>query len=216
MDCCCSNKKVIDLSQYGIDNVKEVFYNISYDDLFKHETDNNLQGYEKGFLTNTGAVNVDTGIFTGRSPKDKYIVKESENEKNVWWASPERKGSDNKPISEETWAHLKGIAKQQLSGKKLYVSDAFCGANKNTRIKIRVITEVAWASHFVKNMFVRPTEEELKDFTPDFVVYHACKAVNPQWKEQNLNSEVFVAFNLKERMAVIGGSWYGGEIKKGF
>jgi len=216
MDCCCSKNQNIDLSVYGITDVPVVYHNLSYDDLFVHETDDKLEGYEKGFLTNMGAVNVDTGIFTGRSPKDKYIVRESENEKNIWWASPERKGSDNKPISEETWEHMKGIAKKQLSGKKLFVSDAFCGANPSTRIKIRVITEVAWASHFVKNMFIRPTEEELKDFTPDFVVFHACKATNPQYKEQGLNSEVFVSFNLKERMAVIGGTWYGGEIKKGF
>ena len=216
MSCDCSKNAKPDLSIYGIENVQEVFYNLSYEELFIHETDEKLVGYDKGFVTNMGAVNVDTGIFTGRSPKDKYIVRESENEGNVWWASPERKGSDNKPISEETWEHMKAIARKQLSGKKLYISDAFCGANVNTRIKIRVITEVAWASHFVKNMFIRPTEEELKDFTPDFVVYHACKATNPQWKEQGLNSEVFVSFNLKERMAVIGGTWYGGEIKKGF
>ncbi len=216
MDCCCSKNQNIDLSVYGITDVPVVYHNLSYDELFVHETDDKLEGYEKGFLTNMGAVNVDTGIFTGRSPKDKYIVRESENEKNIWWASPERKGSDNKPISEETWEHMKGIARKQLSGKKLYVCDAFCGANPSTRIKIRVISEVAWASHFVKNMFIRPTEEELKDFAPDFVVFHACKAINPQYKEQGLNSEVFVSFNLKERMAVIGGTWYGGEIKKGF
>lgn len=212
---CCSGKKDIDLSKYGINNVTEIFHNLSYDELFKHETDPKLEGFEKGFVTNTGAVNVDTGIFTGRSPKDKYIVRESENEKNVWWANPVRKSSDNKPISEEVWEHLKGIAKNQLSSKKLYVTDAFCGANENTRLKIRVVSEIAWASHFVKNMFIRPTEEELKDFEPDFVILHACKATNPQWKEQGLNSDVFAAFNLKERMACIGGTWYGGEIKKG-
>jgi len=215
MDCCCSKNQAIDLSAYGINDVAVIYHNLSYDELFVHETNPELEGFEKGFLTNTGAVNVDTGIFTGRSPKDKYIVKESENEKNVWWASPERKGSDNKPISEDVWKHLKGIASVQLTGKKLYVTDAFCGANANTRIKIRVVSEIAWASHFVKNMFIRPTEEELKDFTPDFIILHACKATNPNWKEQGLNSDVFAAFNLKERMAVIGGTWYGGEIKKG-
>ncbi|MEI6123115.1 MAG: phosphoenolpyruvate carboxykinase (ATP) [Bacteroidota bacterium] len=215
MDCCCGKTKKVDLSAYGINDVKEMYYNLSYDDLFVHETDANLQSFEKGFVTNTGAVAVDTGIFTGRSPKDKYIVKESENEQNVWWANPLRKSSDNKPISEEIWGQLIGIAKTQLNGKKLYVTDAFCGANENTRIKIRVISEIAWASHFVKNMFIRPTQEELKDFTPDYVILHACKAINPQWKEQELNSEVFAAFNLKERMAVIGGTWYGGEMKKG-
>jgi phosphoenolpyruvate carboxykinase (ATP) len=212
---CCSGKKDIDLSKYGINNVVEIYHNLSYDELFKHETDPKLEGFEKGFVTNTGAVNVDTGIFTGRSPKDKYIVRESENEKNVWWANPIRKSSDNKPISEEVWGHLKGIAKNQLSNKRLYVTDAFCGANENTRLKIRVVSEIAWASHFVKNMFIRPTEEELKDFEPDFVILHACKATNPNWKEQGLNSDVFAAFNLKERMACIGGTWYGGEMKKG-
>ncbi len=215
MDCGCGKTKKVDLSAYGINDVKELYYNLSYDDLFVHETDAKLQGFEKGFVTNTGAVAVDTGIFTGRSPKDKYIVRESQNEGNVWWANPLRKSSDNKPISEEIWGHLKGIAKNQLNGKKLYVTDAFCGANENSRIKIRVVSEIAWASHFVKNMFIRPTEEELKDFTPDYVILHACKATNPNWKEQGLNSDVFAAFNLKERMAVIGGTWYGGEIKKG-
>ncbi len=205
----------IDLSIYGITDVNTIYHNLSYEDLFVHETDPKLEGFEKGFITNTGAVAVDTGIFTGRSPKDKYIVRESENENNVWWANPIRKSSDNKPISEEIWEHLKGIAKNQLSAKKLYVTDAFCGANDNTRLKIRVVSEIAWASHFVKNMFIRPTEEELADFTPDYVILHACKATNPQWKEQGLTSDVFAAFNLKERMAVIGGTWYGGEMKKG-
>ncbi len=218
MSCkCCSsdNEKNLNLLAYGIENVDEIFYNLSYDDLFIHETDPSLEGFEKGFVTDTGAVNVDTGIFTGRSPKDKYIVREPENENNVWWANPGRKSSDNKPISEEIWNSLKTISENQLSGKKLYVTDAFCGANENTRLKIRLVSEIAWASHFVKNMFIRPSEEELKDFTPDFVILHACKTTNPNWKEQGLNSEVFAAFNLHERMAVIGGTWYGGEIKKG-
>lgn len=210
-----SNSKKVDLSVYGIEQVESLFYNLSYDELFEHETSPELEGFEKGFVTNTGAVAVDTGIFTGRSPKDKYIVREAENEKNVWWANPGRKSSDNKPISEDVWNHLKNISVHQLNGKKIYVTDAFCGANENTRLKIRVISEIAWASHFVKNMFIRPTDEELVDFTPDFVILHACKAVNPKWQEQNLNSEVFAAFNLKERMAAIGGTWYGGEIKKG-
>jgi len=208
--------KLPELSRYGIEKPDQIFYNLSYDELFQHETSDSLEGYEKGFVTNLGAVNVDTGIFTGRSPKDKYIVQDSETSKNIWWATPGRKSSDNKPISEDVWKHMLNLGQKQLSGKKLYVMDAFCGANANTRIKIRVITEVAWAAHFVKNMFIRPTEEELKDFTPDFVMLHACKTVNPQWHEQGLNSDVFVAFNLKERMAVVGGTWYGGEIKKGF
>lgn len=209
------NKIITELKNAGIENAESVYYNLSYDELFDHETKNDLVGFEKGFVTDTGAVAVDTGIFTGRSPKDKYIVKENENENNVWWANTQRKSSDNKPISEDVWNHLTHISKNQLSGKKLYVTDAFCGANENSRIKIRVVSEIAWASHFVKNMFIRPTEDELKNFTPDFTILHACKAVNPQWKDQGLNSEVFAAFNLKERMAVIGGTWYGGEIKKG-
>ncbi|HNW98203.1 MAG TPA: phosphoenolpyruvate carboxykinase (ATP) [Bacteroidales bacterium] len=215
MSCNCCKPVTIDLSAYGINETKEIFYNLSYDELYKHETNPALEGLEKGFVTKTGALNVDTGIFTGRSPKDKYIVKEETSENNVWWAAPNRKGSDNKPISEEVWKSLKGISQKQLSGKKLYIVDAFCGANPNTRLSLRLVTEVAWAAHFVKNMFIRPTEEELKNFKPDFSILHACKATNPNWKEQGLNSEVFVAFNLKERMAVIGGSWYGGEMKKG-
>jgi len=209
------NVPKIDLSVYGITDVKEVFYNLSFDELFIHETDPALEGFERGFVTDTGAVAVDTGIFTGRSPKDKYIVRESTSENNVWWANPIRKSSDNKPISEEVWKDLLATSRKQLSGKKLYVADAFCGANENTRIKIRVITEVAWMAHFVKNMFIRPSDEELKDFKPDFVMLNACKTVNPHWKEQGLNSEVFGAFNIKEEMAVVGGTWYGGEIKKG-
>jgi phosphoenolpyruvate carboxykinase (ATP) len=215
MSCKCCSVEKIDLSAYGIKNLKEIYYNLSYDDLFLHETDSKLKGLEKGFVTNTGALNVDTGIYTGRSPKDKYIVKEDTSEKYIWWAAPNRKGSDNKPISEKIWKSLKQISQEELSGKKLYVVDAFCGANENTRLSLRLVTEVAWVAHFVKNMFIRPSEEELKNFKPDFSILHACEATNPNWKEQGLNSEVFVAFNLKERMAVIGGTWYGGEIKKG-
>ncbi len=206
----------VDLSQYNINDVKEIYHNISYEELFAHETSDKLNGYEKGNETALGAVAVDTGIFTGRSPKDKYIVLDNETEKNIWWQEPSRKGSDNKPISKETWQNLHQNTLKQLNGKNLYVTDAYCGANENTRIKIRVITEVAWMSHFVKNMFIRPTEEELKDFEPDFVMFNACKTTNPEWKDQGLNSEVYIAFNLSERMAVIGGTWYGGEIKKGF
>ncbi len=205
----------VNLEQYGITDVKEVYYNLSYDELFKHETDPNLEGYEKGFVTELGAVAVDTGIYTGRSPKDKYIVDEDENRDNIWWAGPGRKGSDNKPISEEVWKDLYDNSIKQLSGKKLYVMDAFAGANEDTRLKVRIITEVAWQAHFVKNMFIRPTEEELENFEPDFVLINACKTTDPNWKEHGLNSEVYVAFNLKEKRAVIGGTWYGGEIKKG-
>lgn len=206
----------IDFSRYGITNVQDCFYNLSYDELFQHETADHLEGFDKGFVTDLGAVTVDTGIFTGRSPKDKYIVDEPQNHDNVWWAGPGRKGSDNKPISEAVWGDLYENSINQLAGKKLYVQDAYCGANPDTRIKIRVITEVAWFAHFVKNMFIRPTEAELADFEPDFVTIHACKTTDPKWQEHKLNSEVYVAFNLKEKRCVVGGTWYGGEIKKGF
>ena len=205
-----------DLSQYGIKDVREVYYNLSYEELFEHETNPELQGFEKGFVTSSGAVAVDTGIFTGRSPKDKYIVREETSQDNVWWADPGKNRSDNKPISETVWKELTQTTLAQFQGKKLYVMDAFCGANENTRIKIRVITEVAWMAHFVKNMFIRPTDEELRAFEPDFVMFNACKTINENWDRQKLNSDVYVAFNLKERRAVIGGTWYGGEIKKGF
>ncbi len=205
---------VPDLSKYGISDVKNIHYNLSYEDLFKHETDPSLEGYERGFETSTGAVAVDTGIFTGRSPKDKYIVKEPSSEKNVWWTSEASK-NDNKPISPQIWESVKQTALNQLSGKTLYVMDCFCGANPDTRLNVRFIMEVAWQAHFVKNMFIRPTDEELKDFQPDFVTFNASKATNPHWKEQGLNSDVIAGFNLGEKMSVILGSWYGGEMKKG-
>jgi phosphoenolpyruvate carboxykinase (ATP) len=208
-------KQTPDLSAYGIENVKQIYHNLSYEELFKHETDPSLEGYERGFVTDSGAVTVDTGIFTGRSPKDKYIVKEEQNEKNIWWKNDLRKASDNKPISEEVWHELYSISAQQLSGKKLYVQDGFSGANEDTRLSIRFITEVAWQAHFVKNMFIRPTEEELAVFEPDFVVLNAAKTTNKNWQKHGLNSEVFAAFNLRVRRACIGGSWYGGEMKKG-
>jgi phosphoenolpyruvate carboxykinase (ATP) len=203
-----------DLSQYGIFDVLKVYHNISFEELYKHETDDSLDGYERGFITNTGAISVDTGDFTGRSPKDKYIVREPSSEQNVWWTSPHAK-NDNKPISPVIWESVRQTAAMQLSDKKLYVMDCFCGANPDTRLKVRFITEVAWQAHFVKNMFIRPTDEELKDFEPDFVTFNASRATNPLWKEQGLNSEVIIAFNLGERMCVILGSWYGGEMKKG-
>jgi len=208
--------KNLDLSKYGIENVQEIYHNSSYDKLFEDETNPNLEGFEKGYVTDTGAVTVDTGIFTGRSPKDKFIVKEESSEKNIWWRNENRPASDNKPISEDVWKELKQISAKQLSGKKLYVQDGYAGANENTRIKIRVITEVAWMAHFVKNMFIRPTEEELETFEPDYVMLNASKTSNPNWKEHGMHSEVFAAFNLKEKMACVGGTWYGGEIKKGF
>ncbi len=207
--------KPLNLETYGILTPKELYYNPSYELLFEHETNSNLEGFERGQVTSTGAVNVDTGRFTGRSPKDKYIVREPSSEQHVWWAEKGKKSSDNKPISPEVWEHLKKISAEQLSGKKLYVVDSYCGANEATRLKVRFIVEVAWQAHFVKNMFIRPSDEELNSFEPDFVVMVASKTVNPKWEEQKLNSEVYVAFHLGERMAVIGGSWYGGEMKKG-
>jgi len=204
------------LTSYGITDATEIHYNLSYDELFKHETDPSLEGFAKGTVTNLGAVAVDTGIFTGRSPKDKYIVEEDESKEHIWWAGPNRKGSDNKPINSEVWDDLYKQSATQLTGKKLYVQDGYAGANENTRLKIRVVTEIAWMAHFVKNMFIRPTEEELEDFEPDFVMLNACKTTNKNWKKQGLNSEVYAVFNIKERRAVVGGSWYGGEIKKGF
>jgi phosphoenolpyruvate carboxykinase (ATP) len=205
-----------DLSIYGIKNSSEVYYNLSYDELYNHETDPSNQSFEKGFETDLGAIAVDTGIFTGRSPKDKYIVLEESTKDNIWWAGPTAKRSDNHPISEQIWKELKETTLNQFEGKKLYVMDAFCGANENSRLKIRVITEVAWMAHFVKNMFIRPTDEELIDFEPDYVMLNACKTVNENWEQQNLNSDVYIAFNLRDKMSLIGGTWYGGEIKKGF
>ena len=203
------------LAEIGVVEPTEIYYNLSYDELYKHETDPSLTGFDRCFQTKNGALSVDTGIFTGRSPKDKYVVYDDETKDKVWWAAPGKKGSDNHPITPEIWNHLKQLSEKQLSGKAVYVMDGYAGANENSRLKIRFVTEVAWQAHFIKNMFIRPSEEELKDFTPDFVVLNSCKTVNPNWKEQGLNSEVYVAFNLTERMGLIGGTWYGGEMKKG-
>jgi phosphoenolpyruvate carboxykinase (ATP) len=205
-----------ELRTYGIPETQEIYHNLSYDELFEHETDPSLEGFERGFETDTGAVSVDTGIFTGRSPKDKHIVDEETSREHIWWRNPERKASDNKPVSEENWKKIFAIGSKQLTGKKLYVQDGYAGANEDTRLKIRVVTEIAWMAHFVKNMFIRPTEEELEDFDPDFVMLNACKTTDPDWEEHGLHSKVFAIFNLKEGRAVVGGSWYGGEIKKGF
>ncbi|OCQ54296.1 Phosphoenolpyruvate carboxykinase [ATP] [Photorhabdus australis subsp. thailandensis] len=204
-----------ELADYGIHDVREIVYNPSYELLFSEETKPSLEGYECGTLTNLGAVAVDTGIFTGRSPKDKYIVRDDVTRDTVWWADQGKGKNDNKPLQQETWTHLKGLVTKQLSGKRLFIVDAFCGANADTRLKVRFITEVAWQAHFVKNMFIRPSDEELVGFNPDFIVMNGAKCTNPQWKEQGLNSENFVAFNLTERMQLIGGTWYGGEMKKG-
>ena len=204
-----------ELSDYGIHDTKEVVYNPSYNTLFAEETKPGLDGYEKGTITRTGAIAIDTGVFTGRSPKDKYVVLDDKTRNTVWWKSDKVKVSDNKPISLEIWNHCKNISANQLSGKRLFVVDCFCGANKNSRLSVRFVLEVAWQAHFVKNMFIRPEPEELDNFKTDFVVLNASKAKNPDWLQQGLNSENFVFFNLTEGMLVIGGTWYGGEMKKG-
>ncbi|MBN1970239.1 MAG: phosphoenolpyruvate carboxykinase (ATP) [Candidatus Delongbacteria bacterium] len=200
----------VDLSLYGIMNVKELYRNPSYQQLYVHETDPNLEGFERGVVTKTGAVAVKTGVFTGRSPKDKYFVRDETTENTMWWD-----GVINKSINTEVWKELKGLVVNQLSDKKLYVVDVFCGTNEDTRMSVRFVMEVAWQAHFVSNMFIRPTRKELENFVPDFVVLNGSKVTNPNWKQHGLNSDVFVLFNLTERMAVIGGSWYGGEMKKG-
>ncbi|MCF6214308.1 MAG: phosphoenolpyruvate carboxykinase (ATP) [Flavobacteriaceae bacterium] len=203
------------LNDLGIKNIKEVLYNPSFEMLYKDELDPSLKGFSKGELTELGAINVMTGKFTGRSPKDKYIVKDAITKDTIWWTS-DRAKNDNKPISQEIWSDLKENVLEELSEKKLYVVDAFCGANEDTRLKVRFIVEVAWQAHFVKNMFIRPTKEELINFgEPDFVVLNGSQTSNSQWKKHQLNSEVFIAFNLTEKIQVIGGSWYGGEMKKG-
>lgn len=206
---------VNELEQYGIRDAAEIIYNPSYDLLFDEETRPGLTGYEHGVVTASGAVAVDTGIFTGRSPKDKYLVRDDLTRDTVWWADQGKGKNDNKPLSQDTWNSLKHLITNQLSGKRLFVVDAFCGANTDTRLKVRFITEVAWQAHFVKNMFIRPDEHELHDFEPDFIVMNGAKCVNPDWQAQGLNSENFVAFNLSERIQLIGGTWYGGEMKKG-
>jgi phosphoenolpyruvate carboxykinase (ATP) len=207
--------KSISLSQYGINDVSEIIYNPSFEFLYNEELSPTLQGYEKGQLTELGAVNVMTGEFTGRSPKDKYIVKDSITENTIWWNS-DKAANDNKPISQETWNALKETTVNQLSGKRLFVVDAFCGANENTRLKVRFIMEVAWQAHFVKNMFIRPTEQELEHFgEPDFIVMNGSKTSFKDYAAHGLNSEVYVAFNLTEKIQIIGGTWYGGEMKKG-
>ncbi|EFL92670.1 phosphoenolpyruvate carboxykinase [Candidatus Regiella insecticola LSR1] len=200
---------------YGIKNVSEVIYNPSYECLFKEETKPELERYERGIVTELGAIAVDTGIFTGRSPKDKYIVRDETTSDVLWWSDQNKGKNDNRPLTQETWSQLKQLVTRQLSNKRLFVIDAFCGANKNSRLKVRFITEVAWQAHFVKNMFIRPSNEELEQFEPDFIVMNGAKCTNPQWQQQGLNSENFVAFNLTERMQLIGGTWYGGEMKKG-
>ena len=204
----------IDLTKYGIENAVEIVHNPSYEELYKEETKPELEGYEKGVDTELGAVNVMTGIYTGRSPKDKYIVMDENSKDTVWWTSKEYP-NDNHPMSEEVWAKVKEIAKKELSNKRLFVVDAFCGANKDTRMAVRFIMEVAWQAHFVKNMFIKPTAEELANFEPDFIVYNASKAKVEDYKELGLNSQTCVAFNITSKEQVIINTWYGGEMKKG-
>ncbi|MDR1500412.1 MAG: phosphoenolpyruvate carboxykinase (ATP) [Tannerellaceae bacterium] len=202
----------LDLNKYGIGSDIQVVHNPTYEQLFQAETDPANRGFENGELTTTGAVSVKTGIFTGRSPKDRYIVKDAVTENTIWWD-----GNINKPVTTEVWNDLKALSLKQLnSAKKLYVVDTFCGTNVDTRMKVRFIVEVAWQAHFVTNMFIRPSLYELEHYgEPDFTVFNSSKVTNPNWKEQKLNSEVFVLFNLTEKQQIIGGTWYGGEMKKG-
>ena len=204
----------IDLSKYGITGTTEIVHNPSYETLFAEETKAELTGYEVGQVTELGAVNVMTGIYTGRSPKDKYIVMDDNSKDTVWWTSEGYK-NDNHPMSEDVWAQVKKLAVSELCNKRLFVVDAFCGANKDTRMAVRFIVEVAWQAHFIKNMFIQPSQEELESFEPDFVVYNASKAKVENYKELGLNSETCVAFNITSREQVIINTWYGGEMKKG-
>ena len=204
----------LDLTKYGISGTTEIIHNPSYEELFTAETDPALEGYEKGRVSELGAVNVMTGIYTGRSPKDKFIVMDENSKNTVWWTSQEF-ANDNHPMSGETWQAVKALAVKELSDKKLYVVDAYCGANANTRMNVRFIVEVAWQAHFIKNMFIAPTEEELANFEPDFVSYNAAKAKVTNYKELGLNSETAAIFNITSKEQVILNTWYGGEMKKG-
>jgi phosphoenolpyruvate carboxykinase (ATP) len=206
-------KLTAELSKYGIFDVAEVLHNPSYQVLFDETTKSTLNGYERAVLTESGAVSVDTGEFTGRSPKDKYIVHDDITRDTVWWSDQGK--NDNKPITPQIWSDLKSLVTKQLSAKRLFVVDTYCGANADTRLKVRFVTEVAWQAHFVKNMFIRPEDHELASYEPDFIVMNGAKTVNPDWQEHGLNSENFVAFNLTEKIQLIGGTWYGGEMKKG-
>ena len=204
----------VDLTKYGITGATEIIHNPSFEFLYEEEMKSDLTGFDKGVLTELDAVNVMTGEFTGRSPKDKYIVMDANSKDTVWWTSEGYK-NDNHEMSEEVWGKVKEIAKKELSGKRLFVVDAFCGANKDTRMAVRFIMEVAWQAHFIKNMFIQPTDEELENFEPNFVVYNASKAKVENYKELGLGSETCVAFNITSREQVIINTWYGGEMKKG-
>lgn len=203
------------LASYGITTDAEIIYNPDYSTMFAEETRADLTGFEKGVVTRTGAVAVDTGEFTGRSPKDKYIVRDDATRNTVWWADQGKGKNDNNPLSQDVWDHLKALVCRQLSDKRLFIVDAWCGANSDTRLAVRFVTEVAWQAHFVKNMFIAPSIDELASFNPDFVVMNGAKCTNPDWQAQGLNSENFIAFNLTEKIQLIGGTWYGGEMKKG-
>jgi len=202
-----------DLSAYGITHPTELIHNPSYEQLFEEESRPELEGYEQGCLTRFGAMAVRTGPFTGRSPQDKYIVRDDTTRDTCWWADQGR--NDNKPLSEENWKKLKTLVSGHLSGKRLFVVDAFCGANPGSRLAVRFVSEIAWQAHFVTNMFIQPTQAEMADFQPDFVVLNGARCTNPQWQQMDLHSENFVAFNLTEGVQLIGGTWYGGEMKKG-
>ena len=205
----------LDLSKYGIKSCAEIIHNPSYEQLFDEETRQGLNGYERGVVTELGAVQVSTGQFTGRSPKDKFIVMDDVSGDKFWWHS-EQSPNDNKPLDQQAWTELKALVAEQLSGKRLFVIDTYCGANASSRLKVRFIVEVAWQAHFVKNMFIRPTEAQLADYgEPDFVVMNGAKTEAKNWRQLGLNSEVFTVFNLSEKMQIIGGTWYGGEMKKG-
>jgi phosphoenolpyruvate carboxykinase (ATP) len=191
-------------SSIALEDVGTIYRNLDVDTLIDHAVAN-----EGASINSTGALMIDTGVFTGRSPKDKYFVDSEPSNANIAW------GDVNVKVSKETYASLLELSKKQLSGKDLYITDVYCGSSLDSRISVRFITEIAWQSHFVQNMFIMPTKQELETFEPDFTVYNACKTTNPNWKEQGLNSEVFAAFNVEEKEAVIGGTWYAGEMKKG-
>ena len=210
-----TNMPNVDLSSIGITHWTQLYRNLSYEELYQHELDPALDGLERGTPTKFGAVAVDTGRFTGRSPQDKYVVEDDITRDKIWWVSPENPGSNNRRMSQATWDHVKELAIDQLNGKKLYVIDGYCGANPDTRISVRIVTEVAWQAHFCKNMFLRPNDEELEAFKPDWTILNASKTSCPDPAKWGLRTEVFAAFNIKEHMTVIGGTWYGGEMKKG-
>ena len=208
----------IDLKKYGIKGVKEILYNPTYEVLYNEETKPGLEGYDKGQVTELGAINVMTGVYTGRSPKDKYIVYDNTTKEGkpgeIWWTT-EGYPNDNHKMSVKTWKAVKKLAQQQLSGKRLFVVDGFCGTHADTRMKVRFIMEVAWQAHFVTNMFIRPKNQKEFDQEPDFVVYCAAKAKVENYQELGLRSETCVAFNVTSREQVILNTWYGGEMKKG-